>query len=152
MPAVIGVNVYDDINNIGTFVAGDTGLSGVTVDLLNVSTSQEQTAVTDVNGNATFTGLLPGVYEVLIPTPAGDTVTQATNVGTLLTLESCGTVNAIEGLYVTNTGGGGLPSTPDVEIVKSVTSVGGVAGDPAATYAGEVIDYSIVVTNTGNET
>ena len=42
--------------------------------------------------------------------------------------------------------------TPGVSIVKSVTSVGGVAGDPAATAAGQVIDYSIVVTNTGNET
>ncbi len=37
-------------------------------------------------------------------------------------------------------------------IVKSVTSVGGASGDPAATYAGEAIDYQIVVSNTGNET
>ena len=42
--------------------------------------------------------------------------------------------------------------SPGVSIVKSVTSVGGVNGDPAATYAGEVIDYQVVVTNTGNET
>ena len=27
-----------------------------------------------------------------------------------------------------------------------------MSGDPAATYAGEVIDYQVVVTNTGNET
>ena len=42
--------------------------------------------------------------------------------------------------------------TPGVSIVKSVTSVGGVAGDPAAIADGQVIDYSVVVTNTGNET
>src|SRR6202012_1760823 len=41
---------------------------------------------------------------------------------------------------------------PGVSIVKSVTSVGGVSGDPVATKAGEVIDYNVVVTNTGNET
>ena len=46
----------------------------------------------------------------------------------------------------------GVGQQPGVSIVKTVTSVGGVAGDPAATYAGEVIDYSVVVTNTGNET
>ena len=45
-----------------------------------------------------------------------------------------------------------VTQTPGVSIVKSVTSVGGVAGDPAATAAGEVIDYSVVVSNTGNET
>ena len=36
--------------------------------------------------------------------------------------------------------------------MKSVTSVGGALGDPAATYAGEAIDYQVVVTNIGNET
>ncbi len=46
----------------------------------------------------------------------------------------------------------GVTDTPNVSIVKSVTSVNGVAGDPAATAAGQVIDYSVVVTNTGNET
>ena len=46
----------------------------------------------------------------------------------------------------------GVADMPNVAILKTVTSVGGVAGDPAATYAGEVIDYSVVVTNTGNET
>ena len=45
-----------------------------------------------------------------------------------------------------------MTPTPGVSIVKSVTSVGGIGGDPAATNAGEVIDYNVVVTNTGNET
>ena len=45
-----------------------------------------------------------------------------------------------------------VTQTPGVTIVKSVTSVGGASGDPAATYAGEAIDYQIVVSNTGNET
>ncbi|HEY1933799.1 MAG TPA: SdrD B-like domain-containing protein [Acetobacteraceae bacterium] len=46
---------------------------------------------------------------------------------------------------------GTTPPTPGVSIVKTVTSVGGVAGDGPATYVGEVIDYKVVVTNTGNE-
>ena len=33
---------------------------------------------------------------------------------------------------------------PGVSIVKSVTSVGGASGDPAATYAGEAIDYRLL--------
>jgi choice-of-anchor A domain-containing protein/uncharacterized repeat protein (TIGR01451 family) len=44
------------------------------------------------------------------------------------------------------------PPAPAVSIVESVTSVGGVSGDAPVTYAGEVITYSAVVTNTGNET
>ncbi len=45
-----------------------------------------------------------------------------------------------------------VAQSPTVTIVKSVTSVGGASGDPAATYAGEAIDYQVVVSNTGNET
>ena len=45
-----------------------------------------------------------------------------------------------------------VAQSPAVTIVKSVTSVGGVSGDPAATYAGEAINYQVVVSNTGNET
>ena len=45
-----------------------------------------------------------------------------------------------------------VSGTPGVSIVKSVVSVGGVSGDPTATVLGEAIDYSVVVTNTGNET
>lgn len=43
-------------------------------------------------------------------------------------------------------------ASPNVTIVKSVTSVGGVSGTPAATCAGQVIDYQVVITNTGNQT
>jgi uncharacterized repeat protein (TIGR01451 family) len=46
----------------------------------------------------------------------------------------------------------GVTQTPGVSILKTVTSVGGVSGDPVATKAGEVINYNVLVTNTGNET
>ena len=45
-----------------------------------------------------------------------------------------------------------VTQTPGISIAKTVVDVGGTAGDPSATYAGEKIDYQIVVANTGNET
>ena len=72
--------------------------------------------------------------------PGGDTITNTA------------TVTDSQNVTASSTASTSVTQTPDVSIVKTVTSVGGVAGDPAATYAGEAIDYKIVVTNTGNET
>ncbi len=99
-PASFTTHVYTDANADGSQNNGETALAGVTVDLLDGSGNPTGlSAVTDANGNVSFTGLVPGSYEVAVETPAGDVVTQHTNVGTPNTLLSGQTANAIEGVY-----------------------------------------------------
>ena len=100
VPATFSVHVYDDANADGTQDSGDSNLAGVMVNLLNGSGNPTgQTATTDANGNASFTGLAPGSYEVAVVTPSGDAVTQTVNTNTSNTLASGGTASAVEGVY-----------------------------------------------------
>ena len=100
-PATFTAHVYTDSNANSTQDTGEPNLSGVTVNLLNGNgVATGQTAVTDANGNVSFTGLTPGSFEVQVVTPSGDSVTQQTNVLTPVTLTSGGTANAIEGVFV----------------------------------------------------
>jgi len=66
-PNTISGSVFSDANNNGVREAGDTGISGATVALTgtnDLSQNVTQTAVTDVNGNYSFTDLRPGTYTV----------------------------------------------------------------------------------------
>jgi len=100
VPATFSVHVYDDVNANGVQDTGDTNLAGVTVNLLNGSGSPTgRSTTTDSNGNASFTGLAPGNYEVSVTTPSGDAVTQTTNIATVNTLASGGSASATEGVY-----------------------------------------------------
>ena len=144
MPSIWDVNVEYDQN--GSYI----NLSGVTVTLETGTGTIVSSATTDSNGDVIFTGLTPGsTYMVEVTTPGGTMVEQSTNVNAPVEVVSCGTVASSEIITASNTSGGS--ASPSVTIVKSVTTVGGVAGDGPATYAGEAIDYQIVVTNTGSE-
>ncbi|QDT05620.1 Serine-aspartate repeat-containing protein D precursor [Rubripirellula lacrimiformis] len=74
-PASIGGNVYIDSNNNGVRDAGETGIPGVRIQLVPLSTIAPQsvlTVTTDGNGTYSFTGLAPGSYEVIeVNQPAG---------------------------------------------------------------------------------
>ncbi len=80
--AALGDYVWLDSNDNGLQDTGETGVAGVTVDLLN-STATSVIAVTTTNstGYYHFTGLLPGVYDVQFFAPTGDNFT-LTSVGT----------------------------------------------------------------------
>ena len=143
MPAVWDVDV---VYQAGTV---DINFPGATVTLETGSGTIVNTGTTDANGEITFTGLTPGdAYMVEVATPAGTTVVSSVNVNAPDEAISCGTIASSETITASNVQG----TSPAVEIVKTVTSVGGSPGDVAATYAGELIDYQVVVTNTGNET
>jgi protocatechuate 3,4-dioxygenase beta subunit len=100
VPAAVTAHVYADVNGNSTQDPGEPNEPGVTVELLtSTGVPTGKSAVTDANGNVSFTGLVPGTYEIAVVTPSGDSVTQATNIGTPVTVASGVTVNAIEGLF-----------------------------------------------------
>ena len=71
-PAAIWGNVYADDNNNGLFDAGESGIGGVTVSLLDANgVPTGLTAVTDADGAYHFEGLEPGTYGVAEQQPAG---------------------------------------------------------------------------------
>ncbi len=82
-PAALGDYVFSDLNGNGIQDSGDTGVSGVTVNLLDSEgNSAGQTATTNASGYYSFSNLRPGVYEVQFVAPTGATfspMTQGSN-------------------------------------------------------------------------
>ncbi|MCL4202707.1 MAG: DUF11 domain-containing protein [Pirellulaceae bacterium] len=75
-PASLGDFVWIDLNGNGIQNAGEPGLNGVTVNLLNAGGSVIGTTVTANNGGGSpgyyqFTGLAPGTYSVQFVLPGG---------------------------------------------------------------------------------
>ncbi|WP_374241629.1 SdrD B-like domain-containing protein, partial [Zoogloea sp.] len=73
--ASIGDKVWADCNNNGLQDAGEAGVPGVTVKLLDASGNVVATTLTDGNGNYVFKDLMPGTYSVQFVAPAGYTFT-----------------------------------------------------------------------------
>ena len=71
----IGNTVWMDTNRDGLITAGETGVAGVTVDLLDGTGSVLATTTTNATGGYQFTGLNAGVYEVKFVAPTGDQFT-----------------------------------------------------------------------------
>ena len=80
--ATLKGEVYNDISGDGTLQAGDPGLSGWTVRLLNSSNSVVTTVSTDSSGDYLFTGVVSGSYTVAVVATAGYIPTGPTS-GTL---------------------------------------------------------------------
>jgi hypothetical protein len=94
-------HVYLDTNADGTQDGGETGVAGITVNLLDGSGNPTgQSLTTNVSGNVSFTGLANGTYEIGVVTPSGDVVTQSVNLNTPDSLSAGETANATEGYYV----------------------------------------------------
>jgi uncharacterized repeat protein (TIGR01451 family) len=69
--ASIGDRVWNDLNNNGVQDAGEPGVAGVTVRLLDEFGSVVATTTTDANGIYQFTGLVPGTYAIEVVLPTG---------------------------------------------------------------------------------
>ena len=73
MPASIGDYVWMDTNADGIQDTSETGIEGVTVELLDTSGNVVATTITDNAGFYSFTGLTPGDYKIHVVT-AGQNV------------------------------------------------------------------------------
>ncbi|RUR85246.1 hypothetical protein DSM107007_25850 [Nostoc sp. PCC 7120 = FACHB-418] len=70
--ASLGDFVFNDVNNNGIQDAGEIGVGGVTVELINPANGDViATTTTDANGGYGFSGLTPGEYQVKFTAPAG---------------------------------------------------------------------------------
>lgn len=69
--ATIGDRVWNDLNENGIQDPGESGISGVTVRLLDENGNVLQTTQTGPNGLYSFTNLVPGVYQVEFVLPSG---------------------------------------------------------------------------------
>ncbi len=74
----IGDRVWQDLNANGVQDAGEPGVSGVTVQLLQGSTVIA-TVTTTSNGSYIFPNVVPGTYTVVFQKPSGYTFTPITN-------------------------------------------------------------------------
>jgi protocatechuate 3,4-dioxygenase beta subunit len=70
IPVTLGNKVFDDLNGNAIQDAGEPGIPGVTVTLINTGSGEEvATQVTAADGSYLFTGLPPGDYAVQFEIP-----------------------------------------------------------------------------------
>ncbi len=72
-------NVYNDLNGNGSQDAGEPGLGGWTVDVVDSSGNVVASAVSDPSGNYTITGVGPGAFTLQEVVQPGWILTQPTN-------------------------------------------------------------------------
>ncbi len=78
--------VYNDTNGNGSLDAGETGLAGITLNLVNGSNVTVTTAVTGTDGTYTFSNITPGSYTVSETLPGGSILTSPTGGNYLVNL------------------------------------------------------------------
>ena len=86
-PATIGDRVWYDTDQDGIQDVGESGVAGVTVQLLNASGAVVATTATNKNGSYLFENLPPGNYAVQFVPPAGYTISPQ-NAGNTPALDS----------------------------------------------------------------
>lgn len=111
--STISGTVYADFDNDGVVDAGETLLSGISIELTgtdDLGASVSITLSTDVDGNYAFTDLRPGTYTVTeLTQPAGYFDGKETAGSTGGTVDNTIDNNTVTGIVVT--GAGGAPST-----------------------------------------
>jgi hypothetical protein len=147
--ASIGDIVWLDTNKNGLLTTGESGVGGVTVELLNsTGTSILATTTTNSSGGYEFTGLNAGVYEVKFLAPTGDTFTTqgvgsnaAINSSANQTTGITSTITLTAGQVDNNVEAGLEKSTSGLSVLKQPSTM-------VVNQCGQVT-YSFTVTNTG---
>ncbi|MBK7898669.1 MAG: DUF11 domain-containing protein [Betaproteobacteria bacterium] len=94
----ISGTVFLDHNNNGVQGGADTGIAGVTIQLLDSLNALVATTVSDANGQYSFTGLAPGTYSVREPTQPANTSNGITSAGAVANGGTSGTATAVTSL------------------------------------------------------
>lgn len=98
IPSQLTGTVFLDLNNNGVQNGSDTGIVGVTVELLNASNTVIATTSTDASGNYAFTGLAPGTYSLREPTQPNNSANGITSAGSVGNGGSAGTASGVTSL------------------------------------------------------
>ncbi|MCB9296620.1 MAG: DUF11 domain-containing protein [Lewinellaceae bacterium] len=149
-PASLGDFVWSDTDADGIQDAGEPGIGGVTVNLLDGGGAFLQTTTTALDGSYSFTNLAPGDYIVEFIGPAGfdsspqdqggdDTVDSDADPVTGLT----GVIN-LESGETDPTNDAGFFNVIDLELEKSVNNT--------APQVGSNVTFTVVLTNQGPST
>jgi SdrD B-like domain len=148
-PAALGDYVWLDANRNGLQDSNETGVAGVTVDLLNATgTSILATTTTNSGGAYSFANLNPGTYEVKFLAPTGDIfTTQGAGSNTAIDSNANQTTGVTAPVTLTagqtnNTIDAGLQSSSGLTVLKQPSSM-------VVNQCGQVT-YTFTVTNTGS--
>jgi uncharacterized repeat protein (TIGR01451 family) len=108
----IGDTVFFDANGNGVQNAGEGGISGVTIRLLDAGGNVVATTTTDVNGTYHFVGLAPGSYRVEVTDVfnalSGLNQSSGTNPSAVIPLAAGATVNTVDFGYASSGGSGSI--------------------------------------------
>lgn len=97
--ASVGNFVWEDRNNDGLQSAGEPGISGATVELLDGAGHVVGTTTTNTDGHYSFTNLLPGTYSIRVTPPAGAWRFSPTGAGSDGTLDSDGNASGVSASF-----------------------------------------------------
>ena len=95
VPSSISGTVFLDQNNNGVQNGADTGIAGVTIELLDNTNAVVSTTTTNASGNYSFTGLLPGNYAVREPNQPAGTSNGITTAGAVANGGTAGSVTGV---------------------------------------------------------
>lgn len=133
--ASLSGSTYDDKNKSGSYDGGDTPIGGVTVTLLDATSASVGSTNTGAGGTYSFTGLTAVTpYLVSFSTPAGYSATAPGGVSGPVSL----------------TAGANNPAVNQgfTKIVSNLTL--DLRVDKSLAKPGDIITYTIVLTNSGN--
>ncbi|MBR0870796.1 carboxypeptidase regulatory-like domain-containing protein [Bradyrhizobium tropiciagri] len=127
-PASIGDFVFDDANVNGRQDAGEAGIAGVTVNLLNTAGTVLATTTTDGTGHYLFSNLTPGDYKVGFVTPTGYKLTRSDMVvATDLTDSDANPATGVTGTYTLTSGANNSTVDAGMYITPVIANLNGDA-------------------------
>ncbi len=140
--SVSGV-VYTDLNGNGVQDAGEAGIGGVSVSLLDSGGAVVTTTMTTADGGYLFTSVQPGAYTVVETDPAGYTSTTPNVVPIRLSAGGSATasfgdqpVGTVSGVVFNDRNGDGVQTAGEAGIGGVVITLFNSAGTPVTTTTG----------------